>query len=64
MYFRQDGAPAHKAIIVKQYLNDIFLNRWIGIQGVISWPARSSDLTPLDFFLRGHLKNVVFAAPY
>jgi hypothetical protein len=22
MYFQQDGAPAHNAIIVKQYLND------------------------------------------
>jgi hypothetical protein len=35
MYFQQDGAPAHNAIIVKQYLNDIFPNRWIGTHGVI-----------------------------
>lgn len=63
MYFQQDGAPAHNAIIVKQYLNEIFPNRWIGTHGVIPWPARSPDLTPLDFFLWGHLKNVVYADP-
>ncbi|XP_025204363.1 uncharacterized protein LOC112601133 [Melanaphis sacchari] len=63
MYFQQDGAPAHNAIIVKNYLNEIFPNRWIGTHGVISWPARSPDLTPLDFFLWGHLKNVVYADP-
>jgi len=63
MYFQQDGAPAHNAIIVKNYLNEIFPNRWIGTNGVIPWPARSPDLTPLDFFLWGHLKNVVYADP-
>ncbi|CAI6348722.1 unnamed protein product [Macrosiphum euphorbiae] len=63
MYFQLDGAPAHNAIIVKNYLNEIFPNRWIGTNGVIPWPARSPDSTPLDFFLWGHLKNVVYADP-
>ncbi|CAI6345680.1 unnamed protein product [Macrosiphum euphorbiae] len=49
-YFQQDGAPAHNDIIVKKYLDEIFPNRWIGTHGVIPWPARSQDLTPLDFF--------------
>jgi len=31
--------------------------------GRIAWPARSQDLTPLDFFLWGHLKTVVYADP-
>ncbi|XP_008185485.1 uncharacterized protein LOC103310101 [Acyrthosiphon pisum] len=50
MFFQQDGAPAHNAIIVRQHLNKIFPNRWIGTNGAVPWPARSPDLTPLDFF--------------
>jgi len=48
------GTPAHNAIIVKQYLDEIFPNRWICTYGVIPLPARSPDLTPLDLFLWGH----------
>jgi hypothetical protein len=29
----------------------------------VSWPPRSPDLTPLDFYLWGHLKTVVYATP-
>jgi len=63
MFFQQDGAPAHNAIIVRQYLNQIFPNRWIGTNGVVSWPARSPDLMSLDFFLWGYLKTAVYADP-
>ena len=30
----------------------------------ISWPPRSSNLTPLDFFLWGYLKSEVYVDPY
>ena len=33
----------------------------IGRRGPIEWPARSPDLTPLDFYLWGHLKDLVYA---
>jgi hypothetical protein len=33
---------------------------WIGRGGPITWPPRSSDLTPLDFFLWGYVKNIVY----
>ena len=29
-------------------------------RGPIEWPARSPDLTPPDFFLRGYLNNIVY----
>jgi len=29
----------------------------------IEWPPRSPDLTPLDFFLWGYLKQKVFSTP-
>lgn len=48
--FQQDGAPPHFSINVRQYLNTIYPNRWIGRRGPTEWPARSPDLTPLDFF--------------
>lgn len=59
VWFQHDGCPAHNAYGVREYLNDTFPNSWIGRGGTINWPARSPDLTPCDFFLWGHLKNVV-----
>ncbi|GFW86324.1 uncharacterized protein TNCV_4331081 [Trichonephila clavipes] len=35
---------------------------WIGRGGPVNWPARSSDLFCLDFFLWGHMKNLVNAS--
>lgn len=60
LVFQQDGAPAHYAARVRAYLNETFPNRWIGRRGHIEWPARSPDLTPLDFFLWGYLKSKVY----
>lgn len=63
MYFQQDGAPPHHARITTQWLNRTFPNKWIGRAGPIHWPARSPDITPLDFFLWGHVKNIVYQEP-
>lgn len=60
IWFQQDGAPPHYQINVRQYLNEIFPNRWIGRRGSMEWPARSPDLTPLDFFLWGYVKSIVY----
>lgn len=51
--FQQDGAPAHNAAINVEYLNEQFQGNWMGTNGPIRWPARSPDLTPLDFFFVG-----------
>lgn len=61
MWFQHDGCPAHRSRCVTQYLHSQFPERWIGQQGVVSWPPRSPDLTPLDYFLWGYLKNRVYA---
>lgn len=60
IWFQQDGAPPHYQINVRQYLNRIFPNRWIGRRGSMEWPARSPDLTSLDFFLWGYVKSIVY----
>lgn len=61
MLFMQDGAPPHFSREVRAWLHDTFPERWIGRRGPIEWPPRSPDLTPLDFFLWGYLKSVVYA---
>lgn len=63
MWIQQDGCPAHYALIARNTLDRIFPNRWIGRGGPINFSARSPDLTPLDFFLWGYLKNKVYAEP-
>lgn len=60
IWFHQDGAPPHNANIVSDYLNTMFGNQWIGNSGPLRWPARSPDLNPLDFFLWGYLKTLVY----
>lgn len=60
IWFQQDGAPPHYARIVRDYLDTIFLNRWIGRRGFIEWPPRSPDLAPLDFYFWGYLKSKVY----
>lgn len=54
VWFQQDGAPAHYTLIVREFLNETFGERWIGrgvtLEEAIAWPARSPDLTPLDFY--------------
>lgn len=60
LHFQQDGAPPHFTGPVRAWLNDNYPDHWIGRRGPIEWPPRSPDLTPLDFFLWGHLKSVIF----
>ena len=57
----QDGAPPHFSCFVTDVLNERFPDAWIGRGGQIPWPPRSSDLSPLDFFLWGYIKNTVYA---
>lgn len=63
-WFQQDGAPAHNSRAVREYLDEQFPGRWIGNTGPVLWPARSPDLTPLDFFLWGYLKNRIYNRVY
>jgi len=40
-----------------------FPHRWIGRDGSTSWPPRSPDITLLDFFLWGYVKDKLFSTP-
>ena len=58
--FQQDGAPAHFARPVRQFLDETFPGRWLGRCGPLIWSARSPNLSAMDFFLWGHLKTQVY----
>lgn len=63
MWFMHDGAPPHFSLIVREHLNRVYPNKWIGRSGPVSWPARSPDLNPMDFFFWGDLKRRVYDTP-
>lgn len=58
--YQQDGAPAHYGRQVLNWFDINYPGRWIGRSGPIAWPARSPDLTPLDFSVWGYLKGEVY----
>uniref|UniRef100_V5G1N2 DUF4817 domain-containing protein n=1 Tax=Anoplophora glabripennis TaxID=217634 RepID=V5G1N2_ANOGL len=62
-WFQLDGCPAHFHRNVRGWLDYNFPQRWIGRGGPISWPPRSPDLTPLDFFVWGYVKDKVYMVP-
>lgn len=51
-----DGLPL-RVRIVRDFLDNTFLRRWIGKRGPLQWPPYSSDLTPCDFWLWGMVKE-------
>jgi len=60
MYFQHDGVPPHYTNRVRELLNELFPNRWLGRSGPVTWPPKSPDLTPLDYYLWGHMKTLVY----
>jgi hypothetical protein len=37
-----------------------FPGRWVGRDGPIPWPTRSPDIRPLDYFLWGYVKYIIY----
>ncbi|GFV15838.1 putative LOC100569746 [Trichonephila clavipes] len=63
--FRQNNnnkkicSPNARATI--DLLKDTFGDRLISRFGLVNWPPRSCDLTPLNYFLWGYVKSLVYA---
>ncbi|GFS62049.1 transposase [Trichonephila clavipes] len=51
----------HKSHAIIDLLKDTFGDRLISRFGLVNWPPRSCDLTPLDYFLWGYVKSLVYA---
>ncbi|GFT75191.1 putative LOC100569746 [Trichonephila clavipes] len=61
LWFQQDGATCHTARSTIDLLKDTFGDRLISRVGPVNWPPISCDLTPLDYFLWGYVKSLVYA---
>jgi hypothetical protein len=53
------GALPHFGHHLRNHLDRQMAGRWITRSGPVAWPPRLPDLTPLDFFLIGYVKNIV-----
>ncbi|GFW96352.1 transposable element Tc3 transposase [Trichonephila clavipes] len=61
LWFQQDAATCHTARATIDLLKGTFGDRLISRFGPVNWPPRSCDLTPLDYFLWGYVKSLVYA---
>jgi hypothetical protein len=48
MWYLHDGAPANFSHAMREVLNNIYHDRWIGRRGPTAWHPRSPDMNPLD----------------
>ncbi|KAK9891522.1 hypothetical protein WA026_014759 [Henosepilachna vigintioctopunctata] len=60
MWFHQNGPTCHTARETMDMLKDKFGEQLISRNGSVNWPPRSCDLTPLDYFLWGYVKSLVY----
>ncbi|PSN33331.1 hypothetical protein C0J52_27864 [Blattella germanica] len=56
VFYQQDGAPPHYHLAVRDFLQ----GHWNGRRGPIEFPPRSPDLTTMDFYLWGTVKDEVY----
>ncbi|GFS70962.1 transposase [Trichonephila clavipes] len=61
LWFQQDGATCHTARATIDLLKDTFGDHLISRFVPVNLPPRSCDLTPLDYFLWGYVKSLVYA---
>ena len=61
LYFQQDGTTSHTASVTINLLKETICEGLISRNDPINWPPRSCDLTPLDYFLWGYVKSLVYA---
>ena len=61
IWFQQDKATCHTANVTIDLLRTVFENRMIGRKSDVNWPPRNCDLTPLDYFLWGAVKDKCYA---
>ena len=59
-HYMHDGARAHIVGPACTLLDSTFFNNTIGANLSLPWPPRSPDLTPMDFFLWGYVKEQLF----
>ena len=61
--FQQDGARAHTSKKSLDFLQEVFPAGVISDKLENGWPPCSPDLSPVDFWLWGYLRDKVYSAP-
>ncbi|GFT19271.1 uncharacterized protein TNCV_303731 [Trichonephila clavipes] len=61
LWFQQDGATCHTARATIDLLKDTFGDCLISRFGPVNWPPGSCDVIPLDYFLWGYVKSLVYS---
>ena len=61
IWFQQDGATCNTAEATLDVLRSVFEDRIISRRVDVVWPSRSCDLTPLDCYLWGAVKDKCYA---
>lgn len=62
MWFIHDDA-ARFSTVMRKHFDATHPGKWIGRGGHATWPPRSLDLSPLDFFFWGYLKSFAYQTP-
>ena len=60
-WFQQDSATWHAVEATLDVLRPVFKDRTISSRADVVWPPRSYDLTPLDYYLWGAVKDKCYA---
>ncbi|KAJ4447378.1 hypothetical protein ANN_09384 [Periplaneta americana] len=60
IWMQRYGKSALFTLAVRDFLNFAYPGRWIARGGLIECSARIPDLMPLDYFFRGHIKNLIY----
>ena len=61
IWFQQDGATCHTAEATLDFLRPVFEDLIIKRRANVVWPPWSCDLTPLDYYLWGAVKDKCYA---
>ena len=57
IWFQQDGATCHTAEAILDVLSPVFVDRIINRRADGVWPPRSCNLTSLEYYLWGTIKD-------
>ena len=57
IWFQPDGAKCHTAEAIFDVLRRIFEDRITSLRADVVWPPRNCDLTQLDYYLWGTVKD-------
>ena len=61
IWFQQDGATCHTAEAILDGMRPVFEDRIISRRADVVWAPRNCDLSPLDYYLWGAVKDKCYA---